>query len=203
MRIGQTALELVQEFASRFAIESLSVIRHAVGVNWRQENDTVEKQAADFMAGFTHARPLEHRRYSRDTFLDLRLADLPTGPREAWSVCSNVTVHGRVMHLPMMNFHPQGIGIHEIKRAIAHLCHDHDGALLDSGRHQHYYGAALIMPDLWPAWMAEWLGPCVLVSPRYIGHRLHHGYATLRLTAEHDHKPKVPTVIWHREGSGW
>lgn len=37
--------------------------------------------------------------------------------------------------------------------------------------------------------------PCVLVSPRYIGHALNDGYCSLRLTADSTFKPKIPTVV--------
>jgi len=37
--------------------------------------------------------------------------------------------------------------------------------------------------------------PVILVSPRYIGHRLRDGYSTLRLTSDTTFKPKVPELI--------
>ena len=72
---------------------------------------------------------------------------------------------------------------------------DNKGVLLDSGRFQHYYGDFLLDENEWIQFMAEFLMPTFLVSPRYIGHRLYDHYCTLRLTSNNQYKPKVPEVV--------
>jgi len=176
------------------------MIIHEVGLNWRQRHDTVERKVEAFLSGFGHARPLEFKQVRRDDFLALRkLESLPSGlvwSMISWVLCSNDRDREvNMRHIPMMNFHPEGIGLTEIKLALGVLCPSWGGAILDSGRHQHYYGNHLLDGGEWVKWMAEFLGPCILVSPRYIGHRLHHGYCSLRLTSDPEYKPKIPRVI--------
>jgi len=47
---------------------------------------------------------------------------------------------GTTRHIPMMNFHPEGIGLEEIRQALRAICGSQRGAILNSGRYQHYYG---------------------------------------------------------------
>ena len=95
----------------------------------------------------------------------------------------------------MMNFHPDNVPNDIIEKALSYICKSKKGVLLDSGRFFHYYGDFLLNEKEWIKFMAEFLMPCVIVSPRYIGHRLYYGDCTLRLTADSKYKPKIPTVI--------
>jgi hypothetical protein len=69
------------------------------------------------------------------------------------------------------------------------------GYLLRSGRYFHYYGVALLTPQEWLRFLASFLMPCTLVSPRYIGHSLHRGFCTLRLNAVPPLKPEIPQLV--------
>lgn len=195
--IGQNSLEVSQQIVKSQDISHVSLISHTVGRNWRQEHSTPESQAANFRSGLTHLAPLRWEWIPRGRFLEFALDDLDhLSPGQVWSMTSHVQCgDGKSRHIPMMNFHPVGIGRREIKEAILTLCGAIDGVILDTGRFSHYYGDDLLEKDDWVRWMAGFLGPCVLVSPRYIGHRLHHGYASLRLTDDEDYKPVIPTVI--------
>ena len=95
----------------------------------------------------------------------------------------------------MMNFHTVDISLDKIKTVTKHICPNYDGVILSSGRFFHYYGNKLLTEDEWLKFMADFLMPCVLVSPRYIGHRLFDKYCTLRLTADKTYKTKIPEVI--------
>lgn len=95
----------------------------------------------------------------------------------------------------MMNFHPDAASQDDVTQALQYICRGKQGALLESGRYLHYYGDFLLNEQEWPKFMAEFLMPCTLVSPRYIGHRLYDGYCTLRLTADKTSKPKIPEVV--------
>lgn len=197
--IGQNSLEVCQAIVGAHPeILSVCLIKHEVGINWRQQHDTPEKQIGAFLSGLGHLRPLEYMTLCRQDFLDARIKSEPE-IGIVWSMTSEVVcaigMKKCVRHIPMMNFHPEGIGIEEIEQALNVICSTWKGVILDSGRHQHYYGNHLLDKDSWVKWMAEFLGPCVLVSPRYIGHRLHHGYASLRLTSDSKYKPVVPIVI--------
>lgn len=119
---------------------------------------------------------------------------------EVWSVNSKVRYGDKQFtdfkHVPMMNFHfEEGADINFAIKAVEKICGDMSGVLLESGRFFHYYGNALLHHEEWLHFLGQFLMPCVLVSPRYIGHALNDGYFSLRLTADNIFKPKIPTVI--------
>lgn len=147
--------------------------------------------------GFEHSAPLAEQELSRDEFGALSLDELQNpGKNTVWSISSKVCMYGGgAKHIPMMNFHLEnGAGV-DIRRTLEHICGSNTGVLLDSGRYKHYYGDFMLDNDAWTRFMAEFLMPTTIVSPRYIGHRLRDGYCTLRLTADGQYKPKVPEVV--------
>ncbi len=85
--------------------------------------------------------------------------------------------------------------IAEVRSVIGRVTDDLPGYLLSSGRHFHYYGMQLLDSEAWIAFLAQFLMPCVLVSPRYIGHSMHRGFCALRLNAVPPHKPIVPVLV--------
>ena len=95
----------------------------------------------------------------------------------------------------MMNFHPENISTNEIIKILKHICKEKHGVFLKSGRYYHYYGNFLLSEKQWENFVTEFLMPTILVSPRYIGHRLNNGYCTLRLTTDKKYKPKIPRAI--------
>lgn len=198
LRLGQTALGVCQAIViANPDVEAVRLISHRVGINWRQERDTPDKQRADLLGAFWHDIPTGDLRLDRRQFVNLTAASLPAlSARQVWSVTSQVTCrNGQRGHLAMMNLHPdRALSLDDLEKGVAFIDRGRGGVLLDSGRHQHYYGGYLLTEHEWLDFMATFLMPCILVSPRYIGHRLHHGYCSLRLTADPEFKPTVPWV---------
>ncbi len=170
-------------------------------INWRQVY--AETKTEHLEESLVHATPLRNRWWYRDDFFNLTMGRMEeTAEHEVWSVNSKVECFGTEgfhspyhMHIPMMNFHFEGCANEgDMVKTINHICQNQDGAILKSGRYYHYYGNALMKDDEWHKFLAQFLMPCVLVSPRYIGHALHDGYCSLRLTADKTFKPTIPTV---------
>ena len=197
--LGQNSLEVCQSIISdNPIIEQIKLIAHVVRVNWRQVYDSPQKQASALLDGLKHENPLFSKDYNRGDFLKLSLDTLPfLEQNQVWSMTSKVLCYNReYKHIPMMNFHPEGnVSIEDIILAVNFITKNKRGILLNSGRYTHYYGDFLLDESEWPGFLGEFLAPCILVSPRYISHRLHHGYCSLRLTADFEFKPKIPDVI--------
>ena len=196
--VGQNSLEVAQIIvANHPEIRQIRLIAHKVGQNWRQRNSSTSSKVKKLLEGFSHDIPIKQITYNRGEFINLKLHKLQTLPEnQVWSliskvVCSNSTYK----HIPMMNFHPENVGIDVIRQTIRYICLNKNGYILDSGRFFHYYGNFLLTCTEWVAFLAEFLMPCMVVSPRYIGHCLHDGQCTLRLTADDKYKPKFPKVI--------
>lgn len=197
-QLGQNALDVCKVIIGHQPdILVVRLIVHEVDTNWRQRYKATPEKLEYMIEGFEHSRPIKNQEYSREEFSQLALNDLYNlRENQVWSITSRVQCsNGKTKHLPMMNFHPENGSQRDIKKALKYICGDHRGVLLDSGRFQHYYGDFLLDEDEWIKFMAEFLMPTVLVSPRYIGHRLHDGYCTLRLTADGQYKLKVPEVV--------
>jgi len=197
-KIGLSPLEVSQIIIENHSeVVQLKLISHKVEENWRQVNGTPSSKIKNILRGFSHNKPIKEVIYSRDKFLSLNLSKLEKlAENEVWSLTSKILCVGNVYkHIPMMNFHPDSIDLKVIKKTLKYICGEKSGCLLDSGRFFHYYGNFLLTSDKWIKFMAAFLMPCVIVSPRYIGHRLHDGYCTLRLTTEKSYKPKLPEVI--------
>ena len=95
----------------------------------------------------------------------------------------------------MMNFHPDNVSLDAINESLKIICPNSKGVILETGRFFHYYGMSLLSEEKWLQFMAEFLMPCVVVSPRYVGHSLYDGYCSLRLTTDTKYKTKIPEVI--------
>jgi hypothetical protein len=113
------------------------------------------------------------------------------------SVSSKVLLQcGAFIHLPLMNLHPAPmLDSQAVAALIEEVTEGMGGYLLETGRYWHFYGATVLTEDAWLRFLAQFLMPVVLVSPRYIGHSLYRGYATLRLTIEPQYKPTIPSVV--------
>lgn len=192
--IGQTALDVCKTIVeSQPMITQVFLLEHEVEVNWRQKYASPKDKAAKLIESFEHTPPLSTKCYARSQFLKAVLPPLPSN--HVWSMKSQVITTAGPRHIPMMNFHPEGVGLETIEEALRYIVGDERGVLLESGRHHHYYGNFLFDNEGWRKFVAEFLMPTVLVSPRYAGHRLFEGYCTLRLTADATYKPKVPSVV--------
>ena len=197
-QLGQNALDVCKVIINHHPeILVVRLVAHKVDNNWRQRYQATSEKLKYIIEGFEHSRPTKEQKYSREEFSLLTLDDLSNlGENQVWSITSKVQcVDGKIKHLPMMNFHPEKGPRGDIKKALKYICGDHGGVLLDSGRFSHYYGDFLLDESEWMRFMAEFLMPIVLVSPRYVGHRLYDGYCTLRLTADGKYKPKIPEVV--------
>jgi hypothetical protein len=197
--LNQNSLEAVQEIVkSHQEIIEINLIAHTVNeeIKFRKINKTNKEKAKNITKSFEHEYPLRIETYSRFDFLKLTLATLPLlKQNEVWSVSSKVKCSNEEKHIPMMNFHPETVNKREIISCLGIICKNKSGVLVDSGRFYHYYGNFLLNQREWEQFLGEFLMPCVLVSPRYIGHMLHYGSCTLRLTNDKQYKPKIPKVI--------
>jgi len=195
---GQNSLEVAQAIVkANSQVKNVRLISHKVAVNWRQVHKDSKSKMSNIAEALDHPKPTREINFSREKFLEINLDSLEKLPDdEVWSLVSLVPCSDNMeRHIPMMNFHPVDISSDEIKLAIKIILPNLDGAFLSSGRFFHYYGNGLLDKDEWFKFMTDFLMPCILVSPRYIGHRLSNGYCTLRLTADKTYKTKIPEVV--------
>ncbi len=87
-----------------------------MSINWRQIHDTVDKKAANLLDSLEADELIEIRDFSRSKFLDLDYFSLSVeADNEVWSFTSKFQYSdGNYGHIPVMNFHPEGIGLTEI-----------------------------------------------------------------------------------------
>jgi len=197
-RIGQNSLQVSQTIVRNHPeIVQLKLVSHKVEDNWRQTNKTSSLKMKNILSGFNHDKPIKEFYCDREKFLGLNLIKLPKlAENEVWSLTSKVLCDGNTYkYIPMMNFHLDDINLGVVRETLKYICWRKNGCLLESGRFYHYYGNFLLSQDEWTRFIAEFLMPCIVVSPRYIGHRIYDGYCTLRLTIEKSYKPKLPEVI--------
>lgn len=196
--IGDDALTVCQAIvAVNPRIQSLRLIAHDVGINWRQIYKNNQEKVRHVESALYQSVPIRSLEISADEFLKITINNLPQLKEfQVWSIVSKVQCFdGEFRHIPMMNFHPEVNSSSELITMVNRICGYKQGVLLRSGRYFHYYGTTLLDHENWLRFMASFLMPCVIVSPRYIGHRLYAGYCTLRLTSEKIYKPLVPKVI--------
>jgi hypothetical protein len=201
LNINQTSLEVLKSiFRGHPEVEQITMLKHPVEINWRVRCKGYEEKTFNLIEGFLHDKPLEIRNFTRESFERLTQDELQSASAEGavWSISSKVIcTTGEEKHLPMMNFHPEVDTLELINASLKYICKDREGCLLKSGRFYHYYGNFLLSPSEWLIFMSEFLMPCEIVSPRYVGHRIFDGYCTLRLSSEPNFKPQVPYVIKH------
>jgi hypothetical protein len=104
-----------------------------------------------------------------------------------------------VMHIPMIDLATKATGI--IGRVLDVLPSNLSDAMIwfESGRSYHGYGTVLISQEDWTRLMGRFLlvnQPQVppVVDPRWIGHRLISGYASLRWTKNTGHYLQQPEL---------
>ncbi|WP_428999587.1 hypothetical protein [Stenotrophomonas maltophilia] len=114
-----------------------------------------------------------------------------------------VGCRGRLAVLPMVDMATGKI--HKIQK-IGHVGGFFESHLMqrinwyDSGRSFHGYGDSLISHEHWHKMMGLLLllnapGVEPIVDPRWVGHRLLAGYATLRWTCNSDYYVKMPELL--------
>jgi hypothetical protein len=176
----------------------VELVVHPVGLNWRQLHPDSRSRVVGLDESLLQPGPFRGRPVRLD---ELRSAVGALGRCNdglAVSVTSRVHDAGGVFagHLALMNLHPAGFtGTDELCDALRRICPAHDGLLLSSGRFFHYYGFGLLGQAAWTRFLAQFLMPCALVSPRYIGHSLYRGFCSLRLNQVPPHKATAPYVV--------
>jgi len=177
----------------------VELIAHESKRNWRQLHPTARDQVKNLQEGLIHDGPL-HGRLTRIDSLEeeVELMAAQIDEPDVVSVTSRLFDHDGnfVGHTALMNLHPEGFDdVDSIVRAIREITAGMPGYLLSSGRYYHYYGCQILHSNEWRRFLAQFLMPCVMVSPRYIGHSLFQGFCAVRLTAADPHKPSVPTLL--------
>jgi hypothetical protein len=177
----------------------VELIAHESKLNWRQRYPTVRDQVQNLRDGLIHDGPFHGRLIRIDSLEEeIELMATQTDEPDVVSVTSRLFDHdgNPIGHTALMNLHPEGFdSVDSIVRAIREITAGMPGYLLSSGRHYHYYGCRILCGNEWDRFLAQFLMPCVMVSPRYIGHSLFQGFCAVRLTAAAPHKPTVPTLL--------
>lgn len=197
-KIGQNALDVCKVIVDHNPdISILCLASHEVVENWGQCYKTKAEKLDNIVESFEHPKSISIESYSRDQFSHLQLEELYNlEENQVWSINSKIiSLDGQFKHIPMMNFHSNGVSLEHLKKAINYIAEDKPGVILETERFHHYYGDFLLDELKWIEFMAEFLMPCTLVSQRYIGHRLYDGYCSLRLTTDDKYKPEIPKVI--------
>lgn len=179
-------------------LSRFSFIEHSVAVNWRVLYGSVSKKVDHIGEGLVQQRP-----YDEWTLLGKDILENSFEParrvhknHHVISVSSKV-LHkdGAFSHLPMMNLHPDdALDYSDVISIVEAVTEGMPGYLLRSGRHYHFYGISLLSGEEWMRFLSQFCMPTIIVSPRYIGHCLYRGYTALRLTADTQYKPLIPTV---------
>jgi hypothetical protein len=194
-----TCVDVVREMITRLKLQSaeLSLLEHPVMVNWRVRNQTLSDKLTFLVAGLEQQIPERVVAVSgadiiRDDFTPERLL---RDVSNVISLSSRVHIDGEHKHLALMNLHPEeDLSYEDITRIVRLVTSRMPGYLLTSGRFYHFYGLRLLSVREWNQFIAAWLMPTIIVSPRYVGHSLYRGYATLRLTTNPTYKPSLPTA---------
>jgi hypothetical protein len=196
MKAYELLVNLVKDDLCLPPDHQIELIRHGVGVNWRQRFRTPREQIGALDESVSHHGPFYGDRVSISD-LAPTLANRAGVSSSALSVVSRVwDVRGKqVGHLALMNLHPVGFAsADELRQAIDRVTNGLPGYLVSSGRYFHYYGIQLLSSEDWLRFLAQFLMPCVLVSPRYIGHSVYRGFCALRLNSVPPHKAALPTL---------
>jgi len=177
----------------------VELIQHAVGTNWRQQNPQARDQVLALSESLIHSGPFSGKLVGISDLAGRLPAELLSASqrRLALSVTSRIWCERRLVgHIALMNLHPEGFSdLDELARGVSAVVHGRPGQLVRSGRYYHYYGHGLLSEQEWLDFVAQFLMPCTLVSPRYVGHSLIRRFCALRLNAVPPHKPETPLVV--------
>jgi hypothetical protein len=177
----------------------VELIVHKGRLNWRQQNSSPDDKLRNLSAGLAQPGPLSGQLSNIDC-LDgaLRTLTSRTIQADVVSATSRLfdTTARFIGHLAIMNLHTDAISdLDLLISVLRETTGGVPGYLLASGRFYHYYGSRLLTQQEWLKFLAQFLMPCLLVSPRYIGHSLFSGFCSVRLTRSEPHKPVVPRLI--------
>lgn len=206
-RADEPSLHVIQSIATLHQFDEITFLKHSVGINWRQRHPDDQKvnHLGEDCFGHNDSKDTKMYPVKRSRLSELTVEYLlgVSASNEVFSVGSKVQKDGEEFHIPMMNFHPEVENGREfvVNCLLALQERNPDlvppGVLVDSGRYFHYYGMGLIPAASFNQYLAAFLMPSVLVSPRYIGHSLSEGQCSLRITHDKTFKPQLPKVTQH------
>lgn len=134
-----------------------------------------------------------------EDFISHILGDLQ--PEENVAIHSSIVMNnGSMMHIPMIDMHTGSKAHLEKVNSILPNFLTNEIKWYSSGRSFHGYGQTLIDQEEW----VELMGRLLLcnqkhmtptVDPRWIGHRLIAGYASLRWTRNGEHYLAIPSQL--------
>jgi hypothetical protein len=195
-----TAPAVLYKLIEELSLEEahLSFIQHPVGLNWRQLHTTTTEKARHLSEGLRQSQPTHMFEMTGREYIERseNLNSLVDEAGEVISCTSKILVHGSAYHLAIMNLHPDNdLDFVSLVRVVNAVTANMPGYVLFSGRYYHFYGLRLLEELEWYQFLACWLMPTLVVSPRYIGHSLYRGYAALRLSKSMPHKSTLPYVL--------
>lgn len=193
-----TSLDFLFALIERRKLESsiFTFLTHHGAINWRQRNLSIEDKIGHLEAGLIHPEPIERFEMTgRDILARLPLEACPSD--EVLSISSRFLDQRTERHLAFMNLHiDYDLTAQDIIHIVQRMHPSLGGSIFCSGRYYHIWFDATLGESEWLRFLASFLMPTFLVSPRYIGHALHRGFATLRLNAVSPHKPKTPEELF-------
>jgi len=180
--------QIIAEISSKLNIRSLlaTFYEHEVQINWRQKYTTFQEKQANFAESLIHPPhlrcfQLELSVLSGESF---NIYDYLKYPNTVVSISSLLNDgNNNICHLPLMNLHlDEYMKEDEIIECINLVTSGMPGYLMKTNRYFHFYGEKLLSESEWLQFNAQFLMPTIIASPRYIGHSLHQGFNTLRMT---------------------
>ncbi len=201
MSLNETCIEVLQSQIAEFELEDaiFTLIEHTVGINWRNKYTSTKKRLDHVDEGLIHLTPIQTLTIKGEDILSSSFSpsDLIKEKNRVISICSKVKLdNNQYRHLPQMNLHPEAsLSVDDVVKVVNSLTENMVGYLMKSGRYLHYYGFGLFDEAQWLRFLAQFLMPTIIVSPRYIGHSLYRGYTALRITVDEKYKPILPKAI--------
>ena len=136
-----------------------------------------------------------------DSWLEAQFSSL----RPGWELALNslvISKGGRRLHLPMIDFVGKDLGVVGTPRFTETVGRKLTSEMLyfDSGRSVHAYSITLLTRSNWVKYMGRLLllnepGEKPRIDSRWIGHRLHSGYAALRWSKNTNLYTSLPVRI--------
>ncbi|MBU1098553.1 MAG: hypothetical protein KKB34_18900 [Bacteroidetes bacterium] len=174
-----------------------TLIEHSVGINWRVANRSTISKITNIEEGLIQHKPIQEIIISGKDIINASFnpSSILLVKENVISLSSKIKLKRKTHHLAIMNLHPDDdINYTMMLKMLRVVTNYMPGYLLKSGRYYHFYGNDLLNMKQWHKFMAQFLMPTLIVSPRYIGHCIYRGYAALRLTTNNDFKPHCPDL---------
>jgi len=193
-------IDVLRSIISTLSLQSAQfmLFEHFVGVNWRVRYPSTSEKLKHLGEGLIQHFPCREWQFTGEEILSQTFVPNSLVFRQNYvvSLSSKITFDHRThKHLAMMNLHPEdSLTYNDVVNLVEAVTKYMPGYLLKSGRYYHFYGVSLLEESEWIRFMAQFLMPTVIVSPRFIGHCLYRGYVALRLSTDEQYKPLLPEV---------